>query len=566
MIDSTLKNANILIVDDKQNNIDILVGLLEFQGYSNIKTTTDSRLVVALFEMFKPDIILLDLNMPHFSGFEIIEQLQAFIPANVYMPILVLTADISMESRKQALSIGAKDFISKPFDLKEVDLRIKNLLETRYLYQQLNHQNIILDEIVQERTYELEKKNNDLKLAIYKSDESNRLKTAFLNNISHEIRTPFNGLLGFMSLLQDDDLTKTERDEYIKEINTSAFRLMHTINDIVESSKIQAGELKPDIRKTNFKSLAKDVFKRYKSAAEKKGLAYTITNHLPKNIEYLQTSSTELDSILSILLDNAIKFTSKGSIEFGLQFKNIRTAETTDLQYADQHIMNEIATNPNTEVLEFYVKDSGIGISENHQQLIFEHFMQVDVSNTRQYEGAGLGLSIAKAQADLLGGKIYLESVEGYGSVFYLSLPYRKVMEESTDSKDITSVLDSGSQAKDLNILIVDDDEISGILIQMAVKNINHQLFIEKTGNKAVEACLAHPEIDLVLMDIRMPDMDGLEATRKIREFNSKVIIIVQTAYAMKDDKEKAIEAGCNDYISKPIKREDLITMIKKYF
>ena len=566
MIDSTLKNANILIVDDKQANIDILVGLLEFHGYNNIKTTTDPRLVVALYEMFKPDIILLDLNMPHFTGFEIIEQLQYLIPSYVFMPILVLTADITMEAKKQALSIGAKDFISKPFDLNEVDLRIKNLLETRYLYQQLNHQNFILDEIVQERTYELEKRNKELKTAMYKSDESNRLKTAFLNNISHEIRTPFNGLLGFMSLLQDDEITKSERDEYIKEINTSAFRLMHTINDIVESSKIQAGELKLDIHKTNIKQLANEVFKRYKSLAEIKGLSFTFNHQLPKSIEYLYTGSTELESILSILIDNAIKFTNKGSIEFGYRIKNGLAEKSIESQHDNKHLLFETDSNSNLKEIEFYIKDSGIGISEDYQQIIFEHFMQVDVSNTRQFEGSGLGLSIAKAHADLLGGKIYLESVEGSGSVFYFSLPYQVREQEKEEAFKKISTKKSENNLKNLNILIVDDDDISLMLIKMAVKNIHQKLIIAKTGAKAVEECIANPDIDLVLMDMKMPDMDGYEATRKIRKFNDTVVIIAQTAFAIKGDREKTIEAGCNDYISKPIQREDLLTIIKNHF
>ena len=539
MIDSSLKNANILIVDDKEANIDILVGLLEMQGYSNIKTSTDSRLVVGLFKSFNPDLILLDLMMPHLTGYEVMEQLKAMVPSRTYLPILVLTADITAEARQRALAGGAKDFVAKPFDLIEVGLRIKNLLETRYLHQQLEKLNYTLDEKVKERTLELEKTNIELIVAKDKAEESDKLKTAFLNNISHEIRTPFSGILGFLSILQNDDLTASERAEYTSIIDQSAYRLMNTINDIVEISQIQTGQMKLTASETNIKRLAGDLFDKFKSDAERQGLEYTLNIDLPNDIACISTDSAKLNTILSILIGNAIKFTKAGSIEFGIR--------------------------KNGDNLEFSIKDTGIGIFENKQQSIFELFMRADVSNSRQFEGAGLGLSIAKAYVEMLGGKIWVESdpediSEGKGSTFFFTLPYNNErLKKMGTNEDVSEV--SG-----LKILIVEDDETSELFLRNAIKLFSKEILYARTGVKAVEGCRNNPDIDLILMDIKMPVMDGLEATRQIRQFNKEVIIIAQTAFGLTDDQKKAIAAGCNDYISKPIKKEQLLVLIQKYF
>jgi PAS domain S-box-containing protein len=389
---------------------------------------------------------------------------------------------------------------------------------------------------------------NDLTKAKERAEESDKLKSSFLNNISHEIRTPFNGILGFLSLLQEEDMTASERDEYIGIINKSAYRLMNTINDIVEISQIQAGQAKLSVTETNIRKLISGVYNHFKPDAEIKGLTFNFNNELPVNIETVFIDNTKLNTILTILIGNAIKFTRGGAIQLGIQ------------------LVNQAVDTQSHASLQFSVKDTGIGISENKREAIFELFRQEDGSNTRQYEGSGLGLSIAKAYVEMLGGNIWVESEEGKGSVFYFTLPLNITPNEKEVIKNSDLAKGTENQIRDLKVLIAEDDEESAMLLERTVKVFSKEVIKVRSSVDAIETCRNNPDIDLVLMDIKMPGIDGHEATRQIRQFNSKVIIIAQTAYALLGDREKAIESGCNDYISKPINRDQFMDLMRKYF
>ena len=375
------------------------------------------------------------------------------------------------------------------------------------------------------------------------AEESDNLKTAFLNNISHEIRTPFNGILGFLSLIQNDDVTHNERDEYIALINASAQRLINTINDIAEISQIQARQVTVTLTETDIFSLTSELFDRFTYNAEIKGLKFHIKNDLPQNLNYINTDRIKLNSILNSLISNGIKFTKEGSVCLGIRLNDSQT-----------------------DYIEFSITDTGIGIPENQQQTIFEQFRQGDGSNTRQFEGLGLGISIAKAYVELLGGSIWVASDIGKGSTFRFTVPINSIPEETRINQDNASEKNNTGQMNKLKILIVEDDETSSILLSMATKPFSKEIIKVRTGVDAVEACRNNTDIDLILLDIKMPDMDGYEAARQIRQFNPDVVIIAQTAYALQGDQEKTIAAGCTDYISKPIKKEKLEAMVKKYF
>ena len=256
------------------------------------------------------------------------------------------------------------------------------------------------------------KRAAELIIAKEQAEESDNLKTSFLNNISHEIRTPFNGILGFLDIMQDNDLTVKERAEFTTIVNKSAFRLMNTIDNIIEISQIQAGQIEPCLQKTNLQRLTSEIYSHFKTEAEIKGLELLITKQLRVNVENIYTDSSKLKTILTILIGNAIKFTKTGSIELGVKMK------MDDIAIAD---FGE--GNPSGSTLQFSVKDSGVSIPEDKQESIFKKFIQADGSNTRDFEGSGLGLAIAKAYVKMLGGKIWVESKEGNGSEFFFTIP-----------------------------------------------------------------------------------------------------------------------------------------------
>jgi len=349
-----------------------------------------------------------------------------------------------------------------------------------------------------------------------------------------------NGILGFANLLKEQDLTIEEQKEYISIIEKSSNRLLNIITDIVNISKIDSRQMEISISKTNVNEQIEKIYKTFKCDVEEKGMQFLVKTALSSKESIIKTDNGKLNTVLNHLVKNAIKFTHTGSIEFGYIFKD--------------------------KYLEFFVKDTGIGIPEQQMEIIFTRFRQGNDLITRPYEGIGLGLSISKGCIEMLGGEIWVESELGKGSIFYFTLPFIAESEAKTVSKEVPSGIAINHQGIDLKILIVEDDEASLSFLSTALKMYCKEIFKAGTGTEAVESCRNNPDINLVLMDIRMPIMNGYEATRRIREFNKDVIIIAQTAYGLAGDREKAIEAGCNDHISKPIRMDDLKKAIQKYF
>jgi PAS domain S-box-containing protein len=394
-----------------------------------------------------------------------------------------------------------------------------------------------------------ERKQAELELIKAKecAEESDRLKSAFLANMSHEIRTPMNGILGFAELMKEPNLKGEEQQEYIRIIEKSGARMLNIINDIIDISKIEAGLMKLDIQNSNINEQIEYIYTFFKPEVEAKEMKLSFKNTLPSKEAIINTDREKLFAILTNLVKNAIKYTNEGSIIFGYDI--VETLHATSLR--------------------FYVKDTGIGIQKDRQKFIFERFVQADIADKMARQGAGLGLSITKAYVEMLGGKIWVESEEGKGSTFYFTLPYNTDPNEKIVIENTVS--DDGAEQKNnpgvsgLKILIAEDDKVSEILFDITVKMLSKEILKARTGIEAVEICRNNPDIDLILMDIQMPDLDGYEATRQIRQFNKHIIIIAQTAYAFSGDREKAIEAGCNDYISKPINQILLKELIKKY-
>ena len=390
-----------------------------------------------------------------------------------------------------------------------------------------------------------QRKHNEeqLRQAKEKAEESDRLKSAFLANMSHEIRTPMNGILGFANLLKEPGLIGEKQHEFIGIIEKSGKRMLNIINDIIDISKIEAGLMKLDINESNVNEQIEYIYTFFKPEAESKGLKLSFKNTWPAKDVIIETDSEKLNAILANLVKNAIKYTKKGSIELGFNLK-------TD-------------TKPGE--LEFYVRDTGIGIQKDRLDAIFDRFMQADIANEMAHQGAGLGLAITKSYVEMLGGKIWVESKAGKGSTFYFNLPYNTETTEEANERQPEPSLINETVSK-LKILVAEDDEFSQMLLEETVKMFGKEVLIARTGVEAVEACRNNPDIDLIMMDIRMPVMDGYKATKQIREFNKEVVIIAQTAYGLRGDREKSIESGCTDYLAKPVNENELQAMVQKYF
>lgn len=390
---------------------------------------------------------------------------------------------------------------------------------------------------------------NELVAAKEKAQESDRLKSEFLANMSHEIRTPMNGILGMVQLLQKPDLESDVIQSYILLLKKSGNRMLSIINNIINISKIESGGAEILITDVNINEHIKYIYTFFKTMAEKKGLQLSYKNFIPDIEPIVKSDSEKIYAILTNLVNNAIKFTDKGSVQFGYTIK--KNSRVND-------------GNPESGVIEFFVKDSGAGISAADQHVIFERFRQADQSRSRKHEGSGLGLSISKAFVEQLGGKIWVESEPGTGSVFHFTIQYNNV-NESEITKSVDLIEDGEKQIKKLKVIIAEDDEISSQLIAIATEPMIKEVIHVRSGKDAVVACLNNPDIDLVLMDIQMPLLDGYEATRQIRQFDKNVVIIAQTAFALIGSRENALDAGCNDYIAKPINLNELLSMIGRH-
>ncbi len=388
----------------------------------------------------------------------------------------------------------------------------------------------------------IEFNNEKLQLANEKIEEANRLKTAFLSNMSHEFRTPMNGIIGFAKLLTDSpDIDPDTRNKYLQIIHKSGYIILDLINDVIDLSKIESQKLKINYSECKLSNLLDELLSFFiaeRDNHEKQNIKILVEKEFNYKDIVIYSDCNRIRQVLFNLLNNALKFTAKGSIKYGyfIEIPNIV----------------------------FFVKDTGIGLAESEKEMIFERFRQVEDKMTRRYGGSGLGLSISKGIIENMDGKIWVDSEKGKGSTFYFSLPYKVVEKKSemgTADKKIPHYLWS-----DKTILIVEDSQISYELLLKFLKKTEVNFIHAPDGEKAVSTCKNNKYIDLVLMDIQLPILDGLEATKQIKEFRPDLPIIAQTANAMDDDKPIILDAGCDDYISKPIDRIDLLEKINIFF
>lgn len=393
----------------------------------------------------------------------------------------------------------------------------------------------MLHSIVHDVT-EKKKLFNELVQAKEKAEESERLKSAFIANMSHEIRTPLNAILGFTSLLtEDENLTRESKKEYASIINKSGEGLLKIINDILDISKLETGNNILDERPFDVKNMLLTInmlFERKFAESGKTEVVFKLEK--PETEITLLTDENRLIQVFSNLLDNAMRFTHSGFVSFGV---------------------SKIEKNN----VEFFVTDTGIGIPNEKHEMVFNRFTQQDY--TRSYGGTGLGLAIVKKLLEQMGSEIKMESEPGKGTSFRFQFPIQSYFiqpEELIADKPVEIV-----NTQKTKILVLEDEAVSKLLFNIVLTNQANELFFAETGKEALEIYeTMKPHI--ILLDIGLPDMNGLDLVRKIRETDKNVYIIAQTAYAMISNKYDAIDAGCNDYIAKPINIDALIEKINK--
>ncbi len=373
-----------------------------------------------------------------------------------------------------------------------------------------------------------------------KAEESDRLKSAFLANMSHEIRTPLNGIIGFSKLLSNPDVAGNKRKMYSDIIERNSQQLLSLISDIIDIAKIESDQLKIHYEDMNLNDLLDEIFQIFRNEMDNypdRDVILSLQKELPRDRAFVVIDRFRLAQLFNNLLSNAVKFTSSGSIEFGYR-------------YSGKDFL-------------FFVKDTGIGILPEKQKIIFEPFRQEDDTMTRQYGGTGLGLAICSKLAGLMGGKIWLESEKGAGSIFYFKL--KVDFSKKTTALKPPEIKTESAKWPGKTILVVDDNKDVLAYMSEILGGYDAKIITAESGDEAIEICNWAEKIDLILMDIQMPGMDGYTAIREIMKLHPDIPVVAQTAHAMAGDEMKCLRAGCAAYISKPIEKQKLQQVISAF-
>ncbi len=518
-----MEKFSLLYVDDEESNLRIFKNT--FRRKFNIYTATSAREGMKILDNNEIDLVLSDQRMPEMTGVEFLRYTLNKHPK----PNRILITGYS--------------------DLEAIENAINHARIFQYIPKPWNEEHLmkVIDDAL--RIYQLEKENEEQKQELIrakdKAEASDRLKTEFINNLSHEIRTPMNGIIGFSNLLNKANLSEEKKEEYVRIIQNSGRRLLKIIDNILEISQLGTKQVGVKIEKIKLNNFCNDLHSIFSIEAGKKEIPLYL--HLgQKNDEVIISSDgTKLSSILSQLLENALKFTEKGRIDFGYEIIN--------------------------DELHFYVKDTGRGIKPENFEEVFKKFVQEYKEQPDAVGGLGLGLAIAKEHAEIIGGKLSIESEPGKGAKFSLMLPFQRRKSELNEEKhnDPKKEVKKSDSEANFTILVAEDDRTNFLYLQALLTNeLEKQCNIlhAMDGKEAVQICKNSKDVSMVLMDIKMPYMNGYEATKEIKQINSNIVVIAQTAYVTEDEMKKAKEVGCDAFITKPIDADELLNSVREYW
>jgi PAS domain S-box-containing protein len=433
-------------------------------------------------------------------------------------------------------SLNENGFFESELKLKHSDGRYLNL-STRSVVVKHDNGEVLGSLTISRDITKMKQAHDDLLKANEEAKASNRLKTSFLANISHEIRTPLNSVVGFSNLLLEDDITKEVREEYIEHINFNSEKLLQIIGDIIDLSRLESSQIEIRYEETSLNSMIDEIMQDTRKTLRRtdKPIMLNVKNHFINSGDLIFTDRIWLKRVLNHLMDNAVKFTLDGTIDF-------------------------ICTLENNNIV-FRIKDTGIGINKENLVRIFEEFRQEIDGHHRPFEGLGVGLTLAKEVVERMGGKITVQSEKGIGSVFCFTLPYRPAGSTKIKEQNDDNFVDTPDWTSK-RCLLVDDNKDVLIYLRRILADTGIDIITARSGYEAIQIIKFTPDINLVLLDMQMPEMNGIEVTRELRKLRQNLPIIAQTAFIFEDDKDIIIEAGCDACLIKPIRREHLLSLM----